>query len=383
MATAQQQQKQKSTAPAKQKQGEVAEKKPDANSTLFKWVPLGEEEEVVISVNLAKRYLTGKTKRGEVPDDGEVMRYLMLCKKQRLNPWLKDAVLVGYDTRDGAVWTLITAAAALQKRAETHPKYEGTTSGVCLLNEHNEIVERVGSLVLDNERLVGAWAVCFRGDRKIPEKETISLRAYIQTKQDGTPIGRWGTDPGGMLQKCARAAVQRKAFPNQTSGLYVAEELASTIHSSADDHLQAPTTPKITDTTSPDVDQATAALADKMRQRKREAEPARVLDSTTHAVSSPEVTVPEPEPGLDEPSPAPVEPVPYPEYFEEFHLEERMHPYANALAAAQTKEACDAAFQQYVHEPGPSVIGEADYELADRMYNVHLKHLTEGKDAND
>jgi phage recombination protein Bet len=48
---------------------------------------------------------------------------------------------------------------------------------------------------------------------------------YAQSKKDGTLTSFWASKPHIMLAKCAEALAIRKAFPEDTSGLYVAEEM--------------------------------------------------------------------------------------------------------------------------------------------------------------
>lgn len=48
---------------------------------------------------------------------------------------------------------------------------------------------------------------------------------YVQTRAGGQPNRMWATMPAGQIGKCAEALALRKAFPQDLSDLYVAEEM--------------------------------------------------------------------------------------------------------------------------------------------------------------
>lgn len=181
------------------------------------YVPLGDSKEVRLSINQVRKFLTTPTKNGATPTDEQVVQFMMLCEARQLNPWVGDAYLVGFDTRDGAQFSLITAVQALLKRAETHPCYDGMEHGV-IVRSNGQVNFREGSFVCEDEVLLGGWATAYRKDRSRPEKAMINIETYH------THRSRWEADPAGMIEKVAIAAALRRAFPTQTGGLYLQEE---------------------------------------------------------------------------------------------------------------------------------------------------------------
>lgn len=193
----------------------IANKPPE---TVISYVPLGETESISLTLSRVKQFLCVPTKSGKMPSDEQVIKFMMLCKAQTLNPWVNDAFLVGYDGKDGPQFSLITAHQALLKRAEASPEYDGMESGVVVIAD-NKITERPGDLVIPGEMLVGGWARVHRRDRKVSSYDALALKTF------DTGRSRWAADPAGQIVKCAEASALRKAFPSTLAAMYCKEEM--------------------------------------------------------------------------------------------------------------------------------------------------------------
>ncbi len=150
----------------------------------------------------------------------EVMMFLMLCKHQRLNPFLREAYLIKYGSKPA---TIVTGKDVFTKRANQSPKCAGWEAGVIVQN--GQLEYREGTFLTDDEKLVGGWAKVYLKDYKVPIASTVSMSEYVRTKEDGTPMANWKSMPATMIRKVALVQALREAFPEDFQGLYSPEEM--------------------------------------------------------------------------------------------------------------------------------------------------------------
>lgn len=175
---------------------------------------------VKISPNLVRSYLVSGN--GQVTDQ-EVMMFISLCKFQRLNPFLREAYLIKF--RDNPA-TIVTGKEAFMKRAMRNPAYAGIEAGVVVMLPDGLMDNRVGSIVLKGETLVGGWAKVHVKGWAVPMMVTVSFDEYVGRKSNGEVNQQWSTKPASMIRKVAVVQALREAFPEDLGGMYTAEERA-------------------------------------------------------------------------------------------------------------------------------------------------------------
>lgn len=168
------------------------------------------------------------------------MRFMMLCRARRLNPFEGDAHLVGYDGKYGPEFSLITAHQAFLKRAEAQPSFRGLDSGVivspgwpckacdggfrqvgddvqrCKFCHGSGTIDEVqGDCVPPEQTLVGGWAHLERDGWSIPVHRRLSLKAYKPSYSNKF----WDDNPAGQIVKCSEADVLRSTYPTLLGGL--------------------------------------------------------------------------------------------------------------------------------------------------------------------
>jgi len=184
------------------------------------YIPFGSEDRIKLSLAVIRNYIATPTKEKELPDDRDCMRFLMLCRSRRLDPFTGDAYLIGFKKHgtDKAEWSLITSQSAFMKRAEIHPEFDGLQSGVIVKSPDDQIVEREGDFLFEGDTLLGGWAVVYFKTRKFPMRKKVQLKTYHKA------FGVWLTDPAGMICKVAEVHALRDAFPTMLGGMMLREE---------------------------------------------------------------------------------------------------------------------------------------------------------------
>ena len=139
-----------------------------------------DDQEIKLTPKIVQDYLVGTDAEITLP---EFKLFTELCKVRKLNPFLREAYLIKYSNKQAA--SIVVGKDAIMKRAILNPKYNGMKSGIIVLNDEGEIIERKGTFKLDSEQLVGGWAEVFRKDWENSIYCSVSLSETIQKKSNG------------------------------------------------------------------------------------------------------------------------------------------------------------------------------------------------------
>lgn len=181
--------------------------------------------EITLSPETVRLYLTGGDAEATAQ---EIVQFIELCRHQRLNPFIREAYLIKLQGKPASI---LAGKDAFAKRAQRNEHFSGYTAGVVVRSDTDSaLTERIGSLVLPNEALLGGWAKVFRKDWTVPAEVTVSIAEYRR----GSSV--WAGKPATMIRKVALVQALREAFP-ELSGLYAAEELDITTTDIAPAHM--------------------------------------------------------------------------------------------------------------------------------------------------
>ena len=150
-------------------------------------------------------------------DQKEVALFLAHCAAHKLDPFTKEAYLIKYGDKPASI---VTNYNVFNARAQKFDDYVGIEDGVVIMSKDGSIHRRPGSAVYTklHETLLGGWARVKREGKGDTYVE-LALEDY------DTHQAKWKTSPGLMINKCAKSAAWRTAYPSEFNGMYSAEEM--------------------------------------------------------------------------------------------------------------------------------------------------------------
>jgi len=176
--------------------------------------------EIKLTPSIVQNYIVGSDSKITMQ---EFKFFTELCKARKLNPFLKEAYCIKYGSAPAQI---VVGKDVFVKRAAKNPRYNGKETGIIVLGEDGNTIERKGCFSLPNEIIVGGWARVHVKDREFPEYMSVSLSEVVGKKRDGTFNSNWQTKPATMVEKVAKVRALREAFVEEFEGMYIQEEFA-------------------------------------------------------------------------------------------------------------------------------------------------------------
>lgn len=188
----------------------------------------------------------------EQASNGDLAVFLNYAQRTGLDPFARQIYMIGRRAKQGdnwvTKWTIQASIDGLRIVAERSGDYAGQTEpefcgedGVwrnVWTSAQPPVAARIG--VLRHGFQQPCYGVAYYDE-------------YVQLGKDGKPTAMW-LKPRIMLAKCAEAVALRKAFPNDLSGIYTADEMAqATSHPAPQPENWAQAAPANVDTTTGEI----------------------------------------------------------------------------------------------------------------------------------
>ncbi len=190
----------------------------EQTNVLLKYIP-EDQPSPRAWLELIKTQIIGVDNRGNPRPIEDLLFFLHACNRTNLDPLARQIYAVyRWDGRLGrekmAVQISIDGMRLVAQR-----------SGFYGGQDDAKFVPEDESAEQPTKATVTVYRLNPRTGRRMPVTASARWNEYVPLGRDGSPSGLWGKMPYLMLGKVAEALALRKAFPQELSGMYSAEEM--------------------------------------------------------------------------------------------------------------------------------------------------------------
>jgi len=197
-----------------------------ANGDVSEWTPA--QIAIVEAAGLVFTHTYG-TREGdrEAAPRAVVEKFLHACRTTGLDPINRQIYCIGRLSGNRVDWSIQTSIDGFRVIAERSQKYSGQGDTEWMTEKGDWVDVFVKQLHGDHP--LAARVRVYRSDWEKPATGIATWESYAQTKRNGEPTAMWLKMGPLMLAKCAEALGLRKAFPQDLSGLYTADEMSQAV----------------------------------------------------------------------------------------------------------------------------------------------------------
>ncbi len=146
--------------------------------------------------------------------DAELQMFMAVARRFDLDPFAREVFFIKDENRPNEAGRVQTGRDGFLAIANRHPAYEGMTSDVVFQGDtfrRTETgVEHTYDLASRKGTIIGAYAIVYRSDRRIPQYAFARFSEYSPAQPKGW--SPWHKHPSAMILKCAETAALKKAF---------------------------------------------------------------------------------------------------------------------------------------------------------------------------
>ena len=182
-------------------------------------------DEMKLTISMVRQFLVQGN--ADYVTDQEVIYFMHECKARRLNPFLRECWLIKYSANDHA--QIVESIHHKRANARKAPDCRGWERGLILQTANGEIKYSRG-LVLDGEKLLGAYFRAQPRGWETPYELEINLAGYIKKTRDGRTTKFWAEEnQPSMIMKVAESQGLSALWGDAVGNNQIPEEVQETI----------------------------------------------------------------------------------------------------------------------------------------------------------